>query len=168
MNPELVILFRHITLGVHVVGVAHAGRQDAYTAASVMQVSYRPLMLAISIHPEHASYELLHAAQTFSVNVLAHNQIELARQFGTRSQSSPGTDKMRAHRWRRGKLGAPILPKALAFFDCAVQSETPAGDHRVIVGRVLDGAILNKNGIPLAYADTGELDGSAALFPEGF
>jgi flavin reductase (DIM6/NTAB) family NADH-FMN oxidoreductase RutF len=125
-------------------------------------------MLAVSIHPEHASYELLHAGQTFSVNVLADDQIELARQFGTRSQSSPGVDKMHSLRWRRGKLGAPILPQALAFFDCAVQSETAAGDHRVIVGRVLDGAILNNNGIPLAYADTGELDGSAALFPQGF
>ncbi|MGH8231308.1 MAG: flavin reductase family protein [Steroidobacteraceae bacterium] len=168
MNPQLVALFRQITLGVHVIGVAHAGREDAYTAASVMQVSYRPLMLAISIHPEHASYPLLHAGQTFSVNVLAHDQIELARQFGTRSQSSPGVDKMQAHRWRHGKLGAPILPQALAFFDCAVQSETAAGDHRVVVGRVVDGAILSNDGIPLAYADTGDLDGSASLFPERF
>ncbi|HEY1724677.1 MAG TPA: flavin reductase family protein [Steroidobacteraceae bacterium] len=168
MNLELVGLFRQITLGVYVIGVAHERHQDAYTAASVMQVSYRPLMLAISIHPEHASYALLQAGRTFAVNVLAHDQIELARHFGTRSQSSPGVDKMKTHRWRPGKLGAPILPKALAYFDCAVQSETPAGDHRLIVGSVLDGAILNKSAIPLAYADTGDLDGSAALFPEKF
>jgi hypothetical protein len=42
---------------------------------------------------------------------------------------------------------------------------TRAGDHELILGRVIDGRILDLAAAPLTYADTGEMDGSAALFP---
>ncbi len=59
MNAELIALFRRLTTGVYVVGVGNPGRFDAFTAACIMQVSYRPLLLALAINPRHASYELL-------------------------------------------------------------------------------------------------------------
>ena len=60
MNP-IEAAFRRLTLGVYVVGVAADGRPDAFTAAWVMQASFDPLLLALSINREHASYPLLHA-----------------------------------------------------------------------------------------------------------
>src|SRR5665213_2585039 len=124
VNQDVVSLFRHLTLGVYVIGVAHGAERDAFTAAAVMQTSYQPLILAIAINPEHASYPIL-----------------------------PGADKMQGVAWRTARLGAPILSEALAFFECAVKAEMPAGDHRIVLGQVLDGAILNA-GTPMKYADT--------------
>jgi flavin reductase (DIM6/NTAB) family NADH-FMN oxidoreductase RutF len=48
---EFAALFHQLTLGVYVVGVADAGRRDGFTAAWVMQVSFDPLLLALSINP---------------------------------------------------------------------------------------------------------------------
>jgi flavin reductase (DIM6/NTAB) family NADH-FMN oxidoreductase RutF len=166
MNSDIVALFHRLTLGVYIIGVAHGAQRDAFTASSVMQASYDPLLLALAINPEHASYALLHAGRSFSVAVLGQQQLELARRFGT---TAPGVaDKMHGVTWRTGKRGAPILDAALAFFDCAVQAEMPAGDHCIVLGQVLDGAVLMPEGTPLGYAATGNLDQSASLYPDKF
>jgi flavin reductase (DIM6/NTAB) family NADH-FMN oxidoreductase RutF len=168
MHQNIVALFRQLTLGVYVVGVADGSRRDAFTAASIMQASYEPLILALAINPEHASYPLLQASGSFAVSVLERSQVDYARRFGTASLTQHGADKMLDVRWRHGRSGAPILADALSFFDCTVEQDLPAGDHRIVLGCVVDGAVLQAEGTPLRYADTGNLDNSATLYPHSF
>jgi len=160
---EITALFRRLTQGVYVVGVGDGDERDAFTAAWVMQVSFDPLLLALSINPEHASYRLLHAGRGFTVNVLKQGQEELARRFGTRSGREE--DKLAGINWRPGKTGAPILEDALAYFDCELTGGIPAGDHELVLGRVTGGKVLDRNAAALTYADTGDMDGSSALYP---
>ena len=77
MNDPMAVLFQLLTQGVYVVGVAHGGVCNAFTAAWVMQVSFDPLLLALSISPQHSSYALLKQGRAFSVNVLKKGQLEL-------------------------------------------------------------------------------------------
>jgi flavin reductase (DIM6/NTAB) family NADH-FMN oxidoreductase RutF len=163
---EVAALFHRLSYGVYVVGVAGADRQDGFTAAWVMQASFDPLVLALSINASNASYELLHAGGGFTVNVLKQGQLELARRFGTRSGRNE--DKLAGIRWRPGRTGAPILEQALAYFDCELAGRHRAGDHELVLGRVVDGKILDPGAAPLTYADTGDMDGSADLYPAGF
>jgi flavin reductase (DIM6/NTAB) family NADH-FMN oxidoreductase RutF len=151
---------------VYAVGVTDGQRSDAFTAAWVMQASFEPLFLAVSINPGNASYELLHATGGFTVNVLKQGQLELARRLGTRAGRDE--DKLAGIRWHRGRLGSPILDDAMAYFECELMGRTRAGDHELVLGRVVDGKILDQGAVPLTYADTGEMDGSAALFPKKF
>ena len=51
-------LVKRLTQGVYVVGVAHGEKRNAFTAAWIMQVSFDPLLLALSINPQHSSYQL--------------------------------------------------------------------------------------------------------------
>jgi flavin reductase (DIM6/NTAB) family NADH-FMN oxidoreductase RutF len=166
MSADMLALFRRISVGVYIVGVAHGAERDAFTAAALMQASYDPLLLALAINPQHASYRLLRDSGTFAVSVLGRDQMQLARRFGGVVQD--GTDKMTSVSWRLGERGAPILEGALAFFDCTVQTDNVAGDHRLVLGLVTDGAILTHDGSPLLYADTANMDGSAVLFPASF
>ena len=156
-------VFRRLTLGVYVVGVAADGRSDGFTAAWVMQASFDPLLLALSINRAHASYPLLHAGGGFVVNLLKHEQLDLARRFGT--QSGRDRDKLAGVRWRPGRCGAPILEEALGYFDCRLESSMPAGDHEVVLGRLLEARLLDPDAVPLTYSETGDLDGSSALYP---
>jgi len=159
-------LFRQLTFGVYVVGAAHDERRDAFTAAWVTQVSYAPLMLALSINPEHASYPLLKESRAFTVNVLKRGQFELARRFGTRSGRN--YDKLADLRWHPGRGGGPILDDALAYFECEVTASHPAGDHELIVGRVVGGRITDPGAVPMTYRETSDMDGSSALYPDRF
>jgi flavin reductase (DIM6/NTAB) family NADH-FMN oxidoreductase RutF len=70
--------------------------------------------------------------------------------------------------WRPGRSGAPILQNGLAYFDCEVTATFGAGDHELVLGRVVDGGILDPGGVPLVYAETGDMDGSSALYPAAF
>ncbi|MEY3881120.1 MAG: hypothetical protein RIQ94_1916 [Pseudomonadota bacterium] len=53
MSENIEALFKQISHGVYVIGVTDGTYQNAFTAAWVMQVSFNPLLLAISINPEH-------------------------------------------------------------------------------------------------------------------
>jgi flavin reductase (DIM6/NTAB) family NADH-FMN oxidoreductase RutF len=166
MSDAPIDLFRRLIQGLYVVGVAHEGRRDGFTAAWVTQVSFQPLLLALSINPEHASYPLLVAGGGFTVNVLRRGQFELARKFGTRSGRD--TDKLAGQRWAPGPGGAPILLDAAACLECRVVDRHPAGDHELVVGRVTGGRVLDPKAPPMTYAETGNLDGSADLYPGSF
>ena len=163
---EIEALFRRLSLGVYVVGAAHNEQRDAFTAAWVMQVSFNPLLVALSINPEHASYPLLKRSGAFTVNVLKQGQLELASRFGTRSGRDH--DKLAGVRWHAGRSGAPVLDDALAYFDCEVTERHPSGDHELVLGRVVDGRLIDPNAVPMAYAETGDMDGSSALYPSQF
>jgi Conserved protein/domain typically associated with flavoprotein oxygenases, DIM6/NTAB family len=163
---EIAELFHRITLGVYVVGVAHDERRDALTAAWVMQASFDPPLLALGINPLNASYALLHGSGTFTVNVLKQGQLDVARRFGT--ESGREHDKLAGVRWHPGHGGAPILDEALAYFDCELAGSLHAGDHEIVLGRVIDGRILAPDAVPMSYAETEDMDGSSALYPTKF
>jgi flavin reductase (DIM6/NTAB) family NADH-FMN oxidoreductase RutF len=163
---EIAALFRRLSLGVYVIGVAHEERRDAFTAAWVMQAAFEPLLLALSINPRNASYGILNASGAFAVSVLKQGDVELARRFGTRSGREQ--DKLAGIRWHPGRSGAPVLDDALAYFDCVVTESHRIGDHELVVGHVVDGRILDPDAEPMAYAETGDMDGSSALYPTRF
>lgn len=151
-------LFKQLTHGVYVIGVKDHERQNAFTAAWVMQVSHAPPLLAVSINPDHYSYQLLKNSNLCTINILADHQIALAEHFG---RSNP--DKMSTHQWQQDQTGAPILSSSLAYFDCQVIDYTEAGDHVIAVCKVLSAAQLSK-GKPLLYSQTGDLDSSSTLY----
>jgi hypothetical protein len=105
MSGSIAALFQRLTQGVYVVGVAHGEVRNAFTAAWVMQVSFDPLLLALSINPHHSSYGLLKEGRAFSVNVLKKGQLELAAHYGRPA----GPDKLALMKWTTGRIGVPLL-----------------------------------------------------------
>ncbi len=163
-KKDLALLFRKLTHGVYVVGVIDNDQYNAFTAAWVIHVSFNPLMLALSINPNHSSYRMIQSSKLFSVNVLHRDQLDLARHFGKPSNS----DKLVNIKWHCGQTGAPILDHALAYFECEMKHECQAGDHKLVIGHVIDGAILDSELSPLLYSDTEDMDGSHDLYPDTF
>jgi flavin reductase (DIM6/NTAB) family NADH-FMN oxidoreductase RutF len=166
MSDAPLELFRRLTNGLYVVGVAHGDQRNAFTAAWITQVSFDPLLLALSINPTHASYPILTAAGVFSVSILRRGQLELARHFGT--QSGRAVDKLAGQRWQPALAGAPVLLDAGAYLECRVISRHAAGDHQLVLAQVVGGRVLAPEAATMTYAETGDLDGSAELFPATF
>ena len=159
---EIAALFRRLSVGVYVIGVADGERRSAFTAAWVTQVSFDPLLLVMSVNQQNASYGILRASGAFTVNVLERGQLELARRFGT--SSSRDHDKLAGVPWHPGANGAPVLDDALAYFECTLQDRHTAGDHELVVGRVMGGRVLAPDAAPMLYAETGDMDGSSTMF----
>lgn len=152
-------LLKHISQGVYVIGVSDGQQANAFTAAWVMQVSFSPVLLAISINPEHTSYRLLKQGKVCSVNILSKQQMSMAAHFG----QSGGKGKMSVGSWKSVVTGAPVLQESLVYFDCKMSHEIEAGDHQLVICEVVAAGQLNR-GVPMLYSDTGSMDSSDKLY----
>jgi flavin reductase (DIM6/NTAB) family NADH-FMN oxidoreductase RutF len=158
MAKNLQTILKNITQGVYVISVNHKGEKNAFTAAWVMQVSFDPLLICFSINPKHRSYSLLKKGNICCISVLNNQQFNIAVHFG---QSIP--DKMSAYQWLETKSGAPALAESLAYFDCCVDNFSRAGDHEIVLCKVINAEIIAP-GEPMLYKDTDDMDSSSALY----
>ena len=75
-------------------------------------------------------------------------------------------DKLASVNWREAECGAPILVDALAWFECTVAGELASGDHVLVLGKVVDGGLLDVEGSPLYYSEFSGFDSSSHLLPD--
>ncbi len=82
----------------------------------------------------------------FLVNILSLEQKNLAFKFSSGTQAERFKDepieRLKSHRAK--------LPMSLAWFDCEIDQVVSAGDHDVLIGRVLD--FGTREGRALAYS----------------
>ena len=145
-------VLRKFPLAVSVVTVGRGGAENALTVSWATPVSFEPPMFLVAVNRVHYSLDFVKSTRNFTVNVLAEGQEKLAGQFAR--QSMQGEDKLSGVPHREGQTGAAILTDAVAYFDCELVSWLEAGDHHLIVGRVVDAGVLH---------DAKPLAGGAAL-----
>jgi 3-hydroxy-9,10-secoandrosta-1,3,5(10)-triene-9,17-dione monooxygenase reductase component len=118
--------------GVAVVTAADAdGTPVGMTVNSFTSVSVDPPLVLFCVGRQSCLYPVFAAADGFAVNVLREGQLALSWRF-----ASPGFDRFDTIEPRYGRTGVPLLPSALAVFECLEPRAIPAGDHDVIIGRV--------------------------------
>ena len=108
------------------------GEPVGFTANSFTSVSFDPPLLLVCLAHTAASYRAFREAASFAVNVLSAEQQATAMLFATR-----GADKFGATDWHPGQMGAPLIEGCLARFDCAMHQRVTAGDHDILMGRVI-------------------------------
>lgn len=118
--------------GVVVVTANHAGTLAGMTCQSFFGLSLRPPLVAFAPSLASTSYPQIRAAGHFAVNILARDQDTLARQFAV-----SGGDKWAGVTWTPGPAGSPMLDRTIAAAECQLEVEHQAGDHYLVVGRVL-------------------------------
>src|SRR5512136_2552716 len=143
---------RKYPLAVNVVTVGRGGAENALTVSWATPASFEPPMFLVAVNRLHYSVDFVKSTRNFAVNVLAEGQEKLAGQFAR--QSMLGEDKLAGVARREGVTGSPILTDAVAYFDCELAFFVEAGDHYLLVGRVVDAAVLR---------DAKPLVGGAAL-----
>jgi 3-hydroxy-9,10-secoandrosta-1,3,5(10)-triene-9,17-dione monooxygenase reductase component len=120
--------------GVTVVTAISGGAPVGLTCQSFSSVSLNPpLVLFIPARTSRA-WPSIQRAGRFCVNFLAADQAELSNTMASR-----GVDKFVDVGWSPSDAtGSPILDGTLAHLDCTIHSVHEAGDHYVVIGRVLD------------------------------
>ena len=109
------------------------GNAVGITVSSFNSVSLDPPLVLWSIDLDARSYDTFINAEGFAVNVLSAEQKDVCERFATR-----GTDKFRGIDWKTGENGVPILPEYAAVFVCETENVLDGGDHKIIIGRVVD------------------------------
>jgi len=133
--------------GVTVVTGIEEGRPVGFTCQSFLSLSIDPPYVALAPARTSTSWPRIAAAGTFCVNVLADHQGALGQAFAV-----SGGDKFDGGDWRPApETGAPVLAGSLAWVDCRVELVHDAGDHELIIGRVLDLDVGPEEGAPLLF-----------------
>jgi flavin reductase (DIM6/NTAB) family NADH-FMN oxidoreductase RutF len=134
-------------LPVAVVTVGRGGAENALTVSWVCPVSFDPPQVMFAADRLHYSVDFLRSTQNFTVNLLRDGQQRLAAHFARQSMAQE--DKLETFPTREAETGAAILTDALAYLDCEISALHEAGDHVIVIGRVVDAGILN-DGEPLS------------------
>ena len=109
----------------------------AITVSAFCSVSLDPLLLLVCIGNRSRTLRSIMASGSFTLNFLGWGGEDIARRMAT-----PGADKLDAVRSSSAAHvdGGPILHDgATIFLVCRVDQLVPAGDHTIVIGRVVDG-----------------------------
>jgi flavin reductase (DIM6/NTAB) family NADH-FMN oxidoreductase RutF len=120
------------------------GTPRGFTANSFTSVSLDPPLLLVCLAKTAHSCETFMQADHFAVNVLAEDQKGISGLFASRTP-----DKFDQCVWTPGAGEVPLIDGALAQFACARERLVDAGDHIVLIGRVIGFATAEGN--PLGY-----------------
>lgn len=125
------------------------------TATSFLSVSLEPPLVLVSVREDSRMDELLSRAETWAVSLLGEEHRTLASRFAMKGRLSDRLLFADAP-WRRGPhSGAPLIEGALATVECRTEQRIPAGDHVLVLGRVLDARVPAPAGRPLLYFRAG-------------
>lgn len=137
------------TTGVTIVSGIEDGEPVGFTCQSFVSLSIDPPFCAVAPARTSTSWPRIARVGSFCVNVLGGHQVDLCRGFAV----SGGT-KFEGVEWRRSpRSGSPVIEGCLAWVDCAVELVHDAGDHELIMGRVLD--LGTREGSPLLFFRSG-------------
>jgi flavin reductase (DIM6/NTAB) family NADH-FMN oxidoreductase RutF len=133
-TPELLRqAFGTFTTGVTVIGARRVdGALVGMTANSFTSVSLTPPLVLFCPARSLAGFDTYATVAHFSISILPR-QTELVSNHFARS----GIDKWKSVPHSLGATGVPLLDFALATMECEVVARHSAGDHLVVVGRVL-------------------------------
>jgi flavin reductase (NADH) len=121
------------------------GSPVGLTSTAICSVSAEPPLLLASVAETSQTLPCLTTTGRFAVNILQAGAIEVSNRFAARSDN-----KFAGVAWSASPSGMPILDThVVAWADCELDAELLAGDHRLLLGRVIDGAAIDR--APLVY-----------------
>lgn len=122
--------------GVAVVTVERRGVAHAATVGSLVSVSLEPPLVLFCVHADARLRDVLDDVDTWAVTVLADDQADVADWLASPGRPAVGQLDRVPHR-PAPVSGAAWLDGAAAWLDCRTEAVHHAGDHDVVVGRVL-------------------------------
>jgi flavin reductase (DIM6/NTAB) family NADH-FMN oxidoreductase RutF len=115
-----------------------AGKANPITLGWTMIVSGDPAMMAIAVAKTHYSVETITYSRCFTIAFPSSEMAEAALFFG--SKSGRKTDKFAEFDCETvpaKEIDSLLLADAVANFECELESQIPAGDHFIFVGKIV-------------------------------
>ncbi|GGV90398.1 reductase [Streptomyces gelaticus] len=127
------------------------GEDVGMTATAFMSVSLDPPLVMVSLRNGSRMDDLLSEQPLWAVSVLAESQRHVAGRFAMKGRIS---DRLLFEDipYTRGEVtAAPLIGGALATLECRTEQRVLAGDHTLVIGRVLSADLPSAEGAPLTY-----------------
>ena len=123
----------HFATGVCIVTAMEGEEPVGMACNSFTSVSLDPAIVLFCAAKSSTTWPKLRTSGKWAANILGEDGEEVCRLFAQR-----GADRFAKISYTRGRSGSPILRDTLAFVDCETIEEHEAGDHFIVIGRVLE------------------------------
>ncbi|MET7682620.1 flavin reductase family protein [Streptomyces sp. NPDC005423] len=127
------------------------GEDVGMTATAFLSVSLDPPLVMVSLREGSRMDDLLDEQPLWAVSVLSESQRHIAGRFAMKGRISDRLLFDDIPYARGGATGALLVRGALATLECRTEQRVPAGDHVLVVGRVLTAEVGSADAGPLAY-----------------
>ncbi|SEQ25590.1 flavin reductase family protein [Streptomyces radiopugnans] len=127
------------------------GEDAGMTATSFLSVSLDPPLVLVSVREGSRMDELLERQPLWAASLLAEGQRHIAGRFSMRGRVSDRLLFQDMPCTRGEASGAPLVDGALATVECRTEQRVGAGDHTLVIGRVLATSLPSSEGGPLTY-----------------
>ncbi|MEU9112205.1 flavin reductase family protein [Streptomyces sp. NPDC048483] len=127
------------------------GEDVGMTATAFVSVSLEPPLVMVSVRNDSRMDDLLVHQPLWAVSVLAENQRHIAGRFAMKGRISDRLLFNDIPHVRGEAAGAPLIGGALATLECRTEQRVVAGDHTLVIGRVLAASVPGGDPGPLTY-----------------
>ncbi|MGD8787376.1 MAG: flavin reductase family protein [Phycisphaerales bacterium] len=115
-----------------------AGKANPVTLGWTMITSGKPPMMAIAVAQKHYSIETINHSKCFTIAYPSSEMADAALFFG--SKSGRDSDKLAefdCNTEPTKSIDSVLLTDAVANFECTLESQMPAGDHIIFIGKIV-------------------------------
>lgn len=120
--------------GVTVITTVSGGQPAGMTCQSFTSVSLDPPLVAFLPTKQSRAFASIQRAGEFCVNFLASGQEDISNTMASRVE-----DKFADVAWTpTEKTGSPLIDGVVGYVDCTVWAVHEAGDHYIVIGKVVD------------------------------
>lgn len=136
----------HYPTGVCVVtGVDDQGGLSGLVVGSFTSVSLDPPLVAFFPDKKSTSWPRIRDHGHFCVNILGDDQLDLCLSFAAK-----GGDKFADVAHQLSEQSVPKITDAVAHIECALEQVAEAGDHFMVLGRVIQ-LTIERDAKPLIF-----------------
>jgi flavin reductase (DIM6/NTAB) family NADH-FMN oxidoreductase RutF len=122
------------------------------TVSAFTSQSLDPLLILVSVERSTTMHRLVMASRAFAINILDERGEGTARFFADNARLDGPEFQHGAY--QLGVTGAPILEEATAYLEATLDATLEAGDHTIMVGRVVALNVV-RDAAPLIYYRSG-------------
>jgi flavin reductase (DIM6/NTAB) family NADH-FMN oxidoreductase RutF len=151
-KPSFRYALGHFATGVTVMTTSASGRMHGMTVSAFASVSLDPMLILVCVEQSTLMHRLLSVSRSFAVNILGEHGEATSRFFADNARLA--APEFREGTFRLGTTGAPLLNEATGYLEATVHSSHDAGDHTVVIGRVIALEITSEEE-PLIYYRSG-------------
>lgn len=125
--------------GVTVITTVKDGEPVGMTCQSFVSVSLDPPLVAFLPTKQSRAFASVKETGRFCANFLAADQVAISNVMASRAD-----DKFAGLAWTESKGGSALLDGVVGYTDCEVHEIHDAGDHWIVVGKVVDLSVSNQ------------------------
>jgi 3-hydroxy-9,10-secoandrosta-1,3,5(10)-triene-9,17-dione monooxygenase reductase component len=127
--------------GLFIVTTRQADQTGTMLASWVQQAAFEPPSFTIAVAKGRNIESLLTPGAPLVLNILAKGQGKLMGHFS--KSFEPGVDPLAGLELGSAPSGQPYLAEAIAYLDAQVVGSMDAGDHSIVLAKIMAGAKLS-------------------------